>query len=238
MIGVRAFRAGSLFVQIMLLTATSLRAQTAGTVFGTIVSAQTNAPIQGVAVRVAGGQQVATTRGDGTFRLRLPPGRYELEVTAIGFAPLTHDVTIMEESSARLDFALHSSAVRIDEVVTIGTRRHDRTVTQSPVPIDVITSEAMEATGLVETWQMLQRLVPSVNVPHFPRGDDHMRPITLRGLAPDQVLVLVNGKRRHSAAVIQGGPVLSGSTAVDLNGSPSGAIERIEVLRDGAAAQY
>jgi iron complex outermembrane receptor protein len=97
----------------------------------------------------------------------------------------------------------------------------------------------MQETGQFETSQMLQRLIPSINVPRIPLGDDHMRPVTLRGLAPDHVLVLVNGKRRHRSAILQGaGPVLSGATPVDLSAIPSSAIDRIEVLRDGAAAQY
>jgi iron complex outermembrane receptor protein len=86
---------------------------------------------------------------------------------------------------------------------------------------------------------MLQRTVPSLNFPHYPLTDDNMRSITLRGLAPDQVLVLVNGKRRHTAAIVEtSGPLLNGSVPVDVNAIPTSAIERIEVLRDGAAAQY
>jgi iron complex outermembrane recepter protein len=106
------------------------------------------------------------------------------------------------------------------------------------VPVDVISSQLLENTGAVETWQQLQRLVPSLNVPHIPIGDNHMRPVTLRGLAPHHVLVLVNGRRRHPAPVLLAGPVRSATSFTDLNAIPSSAIERIEVLRDGAAAQY
>jgi iron complex outermembrane recepter protein len=91
---------------------------------------------------------------------------------------------------------------------------------------------------MVETWQQLQRLVPSLNVPHIPIGDNHMRPVTLRGLAPHHVLVLVNGKRRHPAPVLLAGPSVAFTAFTDLSAIPSSAIERIEVLRDGAAAQY
>jgi iron complex outermembrane recepter protein len=128
--------------------------------------------------------------------------------------------------------------VVIKEIVTIGTRAGDRTTTKSPVPVDVITSNAIEESGLVETWQILQRLVPSLNAPHLPRGDDATRPVTLRGMSPGQVLVLVNGKRRHGSAVILGGPVLSGTAPNDIGSIPVSAIDRIEILRDGAAAQY
>ncbi|MEO5589499.1 MAG: TonB-dependent receptor, partial [Gemmatimonadaceae bacterium] len=112
------------------------------------------------------------------------------------------------------------------------------TSTKSAVPIDVLTSKAIEASGLLETWQILQRLIPTANSAHIPRGDDGTRPITLRGLSPGQVLILVNGKRLHNPAVILGGAVLNGNAANDAGSIPSIAIERIEILRDGAAAQY
>ncbi len=216
----------------------SVTAQSLATITGRVTNAETNVPLSGVAVRVVGAQQVAVTRADGAYRLQLKHGRYELRAAQLGFAPVTHSVTVMVDQTTVQDFALAPSAVPLDEVVTIGTRRVDRTVTQSPLPVDVIPETALETTGFVETWQALQRLVPSLNVPHIPLGDDHLRPITLRGLSPNQVLVLVNGKRRHSAAVLQGGPVLNGSTPVDINTIPTSAIDRIEVLRDGAAAQY
>jgi iron complex outermembrane recepter protein len=131
-----------------------------------------------------------------------------------------------------------AAPVVLKEVVTIGTRAADRTITKSAVPVDVITSNAIEEAGLVETWQILQRLVPSLNAPHIPRADDATRPVTLRGMSPGQVLILVNGKRRHSPAVILAGPVLSGTAPNDVGSIPASAIDRIEILRDGAAAQY
>jgi iron complex outermembrane receptor protein len=134
--------------------------------------------------------------------------------------------------------AQDTSAVVIRPMITVGTRAPDRSSTRSPVPVDVITAELIEASGLTETWQILQRLVPALNVPHFPRGDDGMRPITLRGLSPGHVLVLVNGKRLHGSPLILAGPVLSGTAPNDIGSIPSGAIERIEILRDGAGAQY
>ena len=134
--------------------------------------------------------------------------------------------------------AQDTSAVVIRPMITVGTRATDRSSTRSPVPVDVITADLIEAAGLAETWQILQRLVPALNVPHFPRTDDGMRPITLRGLSPGHVLVLVNGKRLHGSSLILAGPVLSGTSPNDIGSIPSGAIERIEILRDGAAAQY
>ncbi|MEO6244793.1 MAG: TonB-dependent receptor plug domain-containing protein, partial [Opitutaceae bacterium] len=131
--------------------------------------------------------------------------------------------------------------IKLEAFVSTGTRFNDRTVTQSPVPIDIVTSKEMQQGGYTETSQMLQALVPSFN---FPRpslndGTDHIRPATLRGLAPDQTLVLINGKRRHTSALVNvNGAVGRGAVSVDFNAIPSSAIDRVEVLRDGASAQY
>jgi iron complex outermembrane recepter protein len=126
-------------------------------------------------------------------------------------------------------------------IIVTGTRRTDRTVADSPVPVDVLTSEDLLNSGSTETNKLLNQLVPSFNFPQpsLTDGTDSLRPATLRGLAPDQVLVLVNGKRRHQSSLINlNGSVGRGSTAVDMNTIPALAIERIEVLRDGAASLY
>ena len=137
-----------------------------------------------------------------------------------------------------------AAAEPVDEQSTIivtGTRRTDRTVADSPVPIDVISSESLANTGLTETNKILNQLVPSFNFPQpsIADGTDVLRPATLRGLSPDQTLVLVNGKRRHVSALLNiNGTIGRGSAAVDMNLIPTLAIERIEVLRDGASSQY
>jgi iron complex outermembrane receptor protein len=127
------------------------------------------------------------------------------------------------------------------EIIVTGTRRSDRTVADSPVPVDVIGSDAITNTGATETNRILNQLVPSFNFPQpsIADGSDALRPATLRGLSPDQTLVLINGKRRHVSALLNiNGTVGRGAAAVDLNLVPGLAISRIEVLRDGAAAQY
>ncbi|HEX8622372.1 MAG TPA: TonB-dependent receptor [Allosphingosinicella sp.] len=126
-------------------------------------------------------------------------------------------------------------------IVITGTRRTDRTVADSPVPVDVIGAEAIANTGQTETAKILNQLVPSFNFPQpsIADGSDALRPATLRGLSPDQTLVLINGKRRHVSALLNiNGTVGRGSAAVDMNLIPGLAIQRVEVLRDGAAAQY
>ncbi len=129
----------------------------------------------------------------------------------------------------------------LETVVITGTRTATRTVASSPSPIDVITPAALEATGTTELATALSRALPSLNFPRpaITDGTDAVRPAQLRGLAPDQVLVLVNGKRRHTTALINlNGSQGRGSSPVDLNAIPMSAIQRVEVLRDGASAQY
>jgi iron complex outermembrane receptor protein len=126
-------------------------------------------------------------------------------------------------------------------IIVTGTRRTDRTVADSAVPIDIISGDSLQNSGTTETAKLLNQLVPSFNFPQpsLTDGTDSLRPATLRGLAPDQVLVLVNGKRRHQSALVNlNGSVGRGSTAVDMNAIPALAIERIEVLRDGASSLY
>ena len=133
------------------------------------------------------------------------------------------------------------AAVNTDTIIVTGTRRTDRTVEDSPVPIDVISGEQLTNSGQTETNKILNQLVPSFNFPQpsIADGSDALRPATLRGLSPDQTLVLINGKRRHVSALLNiNGTVGRGSAAVDLNLIPGLAINRVEVLRDGASSQY
>ncbi len=134
-----------------------------------------------------------------------------------------------------------SGAKTLDTVIVTGTRVADRTVAESQSPIDIITPEALQATGSTELATALSRALPSLNFPRpaLTDGTSGVRPAQLRGLSPDQVLVLVNGKRRHTSAQLNvNGSMGRGSSAVDLNTIPVSAIERVEVLRDGASAQY
>lgn len=213
-------------------------AQYRAIVTGTVRNALTGAPVANATVSVVPGRRSFVTGGDGIYRLAVDASQSEVQVRAVGFAPVSQTISPAAGAATVVAFVLQPSAVPLNEVVTLGTRALERTVTGSAVPTDVISSQLLENTGLIETWQQLQRLVPSVNVPHIPIGDNHMRPITLRGLAPHHALVLVNGKRRHPAAVMLAGPSVPATAFTDLSAIPRSAIDRIEVLRDGAAAQY
>ncbi len=134
-----------------------------------------------------------------------------------------------------------AGAQEIEDVFVLGSRAPGRTAQDMPVPVDNLTSESMEATGQTEVGRMLQALAPSFNFPSssISDGTDALRPATLRGLGPDQTLVLVNGKRRHQASLIHiNTSVGRGTAGTDMNAIPAASIKRIEVLRDGAAAQY
>ncbi|GGO69629.1 TonB-dependent receptor plug domain-containing protein [Bowmanella pacifica] len=130
---------------------------------------------------------------------------------------------------------------QLEQIIVTGTRRSDRTVAQSNVPIDILDADQLTSSGQLEVSQLLTNLAPSFNYPHatVTDGTDHARPAVLRGLAPDHTLVLINGKRRHAGALLNlNGSVGRGSSAVDMNMIPAASIKRIEILRDGAASQY
>ncbi|MFC0633159.1 TonB-dependent receptor plug domain-containing protein [Brevundimonas balnearis] len=132
-------------------------------------------------------------------------------------------------------------ATEVEEIVVTGTRVANRSRLDTLAPVDVVTAETLENRGTTELAAALAQTVPSLT---FPRpsvtdGTDSIRPATLRGLQPDQTLVLVNGTRRHASALVNvNGSVGRGAASVDLNAIPTGALDRIEVLRDGASAQY
>ncbi|MCA1767594.1 MAG: TonB-dependent receptor, partial [Idiomarina sp.] len=129
----------------------------------------------------------------------------------------------------------------MERIVTLGSRVNGRTATESASPIDIISAEQLVNTGATELGKALQMSAPSFNFSSttISDGSDIIRPATLRGLNPDQVLVLVNGKRRHQQALVNVQETIGkGSAGYDINAIPITAVERVEILRDGAAAQY
>jgi len=133
----------------------------------------------------------------------------------------------------------------IEEVVVTGTRREGVSPTEAMSPVDVIRGATISQQGAFDMTDSLSKLTPSLNTQRFPIADGtaFVRPVTLRNLAPDQTLVLVNGSRRHRSALVNLqvaplGTVNQGSQAVDFSAFPAGAIKRVEILRDGASAQY
>ncbi|MBI3982011.1 MAG: TonB-dependent receptor [Gemmatimonadetes bacterium] len=216
--------------------ATSAIAQ-AGRVTGRVTDPDGRA-LAGVRVEERGTLNRTTTRADGTYELRYSAGNAVLVFSQVGFRRLERPVG----SAATLDVTMELTAFTLEGVEVVGTRRANRTITETPVAIDVIDiPEVTRALGQLDVNQVLHYAAPSFNANRQSGADgsDHIDPASLRGLGPDQTLVLVNGKRRHQSSLINiFGSRGRGNTGTDLNAIPLAAIERIEILRDGASAQY
>lgn len=169
--------------------------------------------------------------------------RYPRRPLVVAILPLLGVSLALASATARADDAAATKAKpkELQQVVVTGTRASNRTVAESLSPIDVLSKSDLAASGASDLASALNTLLPSLD---FPRpaindGNDAVRPATLRGLSPDDVLVLVDGKRYHTTSLVNYLPSLGqGSAPVDLNSIPMSAIDHIEVLRDGAAAQY
>ncbi|HMA19616.1 MAG TPA: TonB-dependent receptor, partial [Gemmatimonadaceae bacterium] len=160
---------------------------------GKITDAESGQPLAGARVSVGTGVQGAIARTDGTYRLPVSAGTYIVRVSLLGYTPL-RDTVVVSGAGATRDYKLSKGTQTLDVSVVTGTRMSDRTVANAPVPVDVLTAAEIKQTGATETNQILQMLAPSFNFPRptISDGTDHIRPATLRGLGPDQVLVLVN----------------------------------------------
>ncbi len=210
------------------------------TIVGTVTDAMSGDPVAGVAVSVAGTARGVFTNSTGNYELQIAPGTYTVRASFIGYAIPEARVTVAAGATVTQDFQLEIGGLVAEPIVAIGSRV-ERTATETPVPIDVIPATIIAETPQLELNQILTLVVPSFNASHQTIGDgtDHINPASLRGLGPDQTLVLVNGKRRHTNALTHvNGTFGRGTVGVDLNSIPTVAIERVEVLRDGASAQY
>ncbi|CAM1361839.1 Iron complex outermembrane recepter protein [Tenacibaculum sediminilitoris] len=175
------------------------------------------------------------TKNDGTFDLELL-GQNSVKFSHIGFAPLT---VTPQKKFIRV---ILTAGVQLDEVLIVGSRNNRRKKSDSPVSTEVIDIQNMKKkSGFTEVNQFIQSTIPSFNATKQSGSDgaDHIIPATYRGLGPDQTLVLINGKRRHQASLINlYGTRGRGNSGTDLNAIPASAIKSIEVLKDGASAQY
>ncbi|MCP4551756.1 MAG: TonB-dependent receptor [Bacteroidetes bacterium] len=202
---------------------------------GTVTNSDDGGTIPGVSIIIKGTANGTTTNFDGDFSINATLGQV-LVVSYIGFKSQEVEVTA-NVLNIQLVFG-----VNLSEVVVIGSRNPNRTATESMVPIDIIDIKEIANVGAqINLNQILNYVAPSFssNTQSITDGTDHIDPASLRGLGPDQVLVLINGKRRHSSSLVNvNGSFGKGSVGTDLNAIPASAIQRIEVLRDGAAAQY
>lgn len=202
-----------------------------------IVTNEHNEPLVGVNIYEKGTLKGTVTDFDGAYQMQVTGEDAVLIFSYIGYEMMQVSV------AGRTDINLvMMEGLALGEVQVVGSRSYKRTSTDAPVPIDMIdVANLADITGKVEVNQILQYAAPSFNATKQSGSDgaDHIDPASLRGLGPDQTLVLINGKRRHQSSLINVfGTRGRGNTGTDLNAIPASAIKRIEILRDGSSAQY
>jgi len=194
-------------------------------------------PLPGANVLVKGTSIGAQTDFNGIFKIDVPTGKSVLEVSYVGFESKDVDIT----GKTEVTVVLGEDAAQLDDVIVVGSRGKPRTSFDSPVPVDNIQISELEKTGRGVLDQQLMFKVPSYNSTQQPISDAaaHFSPADLRGLLPSRTLVLVNGKRKNASALVYSYVTPGrGEVGVDMKSVPSAALKRVEVLRDGAAAQY
>jgi iron complex outermembrane receptor protein len=211
-----------------------------GTITGVVRAPDLDAPLAGATVTVAGTSITALTDDAGRFTINVPAGHVILHTEFAGFANGEQQLEVTAGSASAVTIAMTLQQLLTEVVVVVGSRT-PRTNVETTAPVDVVTAEEIAHVGKTETGRILSTVAPSfISTPQtVSDGTDHVDPASLRGLGPDQVLVLINGKRRHKSALLNvNGTFGRGTVGTDLNSIPSGSIKRIEILRDGAASQY
>ncbi len=223
-----------LFLSVVLLAFSGLNAQR--TVTGTVTDSGGD-PLVGTYITVKGASLGTIAEVDGSYSIVVPAGSNTLVFSFTGFATVEREIG----DASRIDVQLSEGSL-LDEVVLIGSRSAGRTKLTTAVPVDIVDVSQLAANSAqTNVNQLLNYVAPSFtsNTQTISDGTDHIDPAALRGLGPDQVLVLVNGKRRHNTSLVNvNGTFGRGNVGTDLNSIPVAAIDRIEILRDGASAQY
>jgi iron complex outermembrane recepter protein len=201
------------------------------------ITAANGEVMPGVNVVVKGTKRGVSTDAEGNFKINADKGE-TLQFSFLGYK--TKDVVVGESNT--INVALIEDAGSLDEVVVVGSRAETaRTNVERPVPVDVLSAKELRSTGQVELGQQVQFMSPSFNSTKNGINGiaNYADPASLKGLSPDQMLVMIDGKRYHQFAAVQNNVTVGKGTVVtDLSSIPSLALERIEILRDGAAAQY
>ncbi len=207
-------------------------------VTGRITDAENGDPVVGATIVIKGTTRGAVTDANGEFSLEADEGA-QLVISFVGYE--TQTITV-RSGQTNYNISLRPSVEALQVFTVVGTRNQNRTEVDTPVPIDVLdVAELSNQNGKIAINNILQYAAPSFNATKQSGSDgaDHIDPASLRGLGPDQTLVLINGKRRHQSSLVNiFGTRGRGNTGTDLNSIPVSAIKRIEVLRDGASAQY
>lgn len=198
-------------------------------------------PLIGATIQVKGSDIGTVTDFNGQYSLELQPGDWTIEIQYLGYETWIGHINLSKDQTLTQNVIL-VPGIGLEEIIVIGTRAGNRTHTQSAVPVDVINVAQLMTSGPQTSLnEILTFSAPSFssNTQTISDGTDHIDPASLRGLGPDQVLVLVNQKRRHATSLINvNGTFGRGNVGTDMNAIPASAIQSIQVLRDGAAAQY
>ena len=212
-----------------------------GSISGTVTDADGN-PLAGANVAVDGTSMGGATVGSGAYLINgVSAGTYSVTASYIGYKSGTKSVTVSDGATATVDFTLSVDALESSIVLVTGTRAAGRTSMKSPSPIDGFAEMELRRQGNGDFTETLRNQVPSFNAtPLTGDGSAFVRPTSMRGLPPDNILVLTNSKRRHRSALIShfGAAMNVGAQGADVGMIPTIAVKRLEVLRDGAAAQY
>ncbi len=218
-----------------ILTHSNLYAQT---IQGTVKDAKEAVIGASVSVSTTNG---TTTDIDGKYSLNVEAGKYTLTVTYIGYATQEIEVEVGAGEDKIVDVVLSEDVEVLDELVVVGTRNRPRSSTSTTVPIDVIPAEVLTRTGQNTFDKALTYQVPSFNSVQTPVNDatSLLDPYEIRNMGPSRTLILINGKRKNLSALLytQTSPG-RGETGADISAIPVDAIKRVEILRDGASAQY
>ncbi len=229
------YRAAHILIAVAILAVVPMNETTAQEIRGVVVSAEDGQPLPGANIVLKGTDRGTSAALNGSFSIEAKEGDI-LVISFIGFE--TQEVVA---GSAPLSIRLVEDILEFEAMTVTGSRGKPRTNLDRPVPVDAISTREIQATGQLDLGQALHFVAPSFSAVKFGINDlaPLVDPATLRGLGQDQTLLLVNGKRRHKFAFFNlnegHGHGLVGN---DINAVPAAAVKRVEVLRDGAAAQY
>ncbi len=234
------YKVGGFILAIVLLSISTAGSGWAQQLIKGSVKDDKQEPLVGVSVVVAGTNNGVSTDAAGNYSLRVADGSYQVTFSFIGFSTVTKAVTVAG-NEVGLDVQLEPSAAVLSEVVVVGSRASQRSVVDSPLPVDILSAADLRSTGQPTFDRSLQYRVPSFNTVNTPVNDATtlLDPWELRNMGPSRTLILINGKRKNLSSLlyVQFSPG-RGETGVDISAIPQQAIKRVEILRDGASAQY
>jgi iron complex outermembrane receptor protein len=219
---------------MLMVTALIAKAQP---ITGRVIDGASQAPVSGASIKIAGTRLGTTTDKDGKFTINAPANA-QLEITFVGY----ESKRVAINGQTEISVSLSQTVTELGQVlVSVGTRNLRRTLTTTPLPVDIFSSSDLKSTGQPSFDKALQYRVPSFNTVNTPVNDatSLLDPYEIRNLGPSRTLILINGKRKNSSSLvyIQQSPG-RGESGADISAIPTDAIKRVEILRDGASAQY